>query len=50
MRSRILRKLCACLFCFCPNFNYYEKQTRQIEIIYSQIRCGDNIEISEEFV
>ena len=34
----ILSKFFACLFCFCPDRNCYDKQERQIRIIYDKIK------------
>lgn len=42
MKLSILDKFCACLFCCCPTYNYYERKRRRIEIIYSQIRCNED--------
>ena len=38
----VLSKFCRCIFCCCPKINCYDRDKREIQIIYNQIRQTDD--------
>jgi hypothetical protein len=46
----VMSKFCACIFCCCPNKNCYDREKREIEIIYNQIRQLDDCFVAEDIV
>jgi len=46
----VLSKLCTCIFCCCPDKNCHDRERREVEIIYNQIRQLDDCFSPEDLV